>query len=75
MPASERYVMRWLLFGTQSAGDSRFVGTMFTAIGTYRQLRRDVFSFVTAAVQAHLAGQPAPVTALRDVNSYPTLCQ
>ena len=46
-------------FGTQSAGGSRFVETMLTVIETCRQQRRNAFSFVTAAVEAHLALQPA----------------
>jgi hypothetical protein len=36
------------------------VETMLTVIETCRQQRRNVFSFVTAAVEAHLAHQPAP---------------
>jgi hypothetical protein len=33
---------------------------MLTVIETCRQQRRNVFAFVTAAVEAHLARQPAP---------------
>ena len=63
--ASERalrhaVIWRKLSFGTQSAGGSRFVETMLTAIETCRQQRRNVFDFVTAAVQAHFAHQSAP---------------
>ncbi len=63
--ASERslrhaVIWRKLSFGTQSAGGSRFVETMLTVIETCRQQRRNVFAFVTAAVEAHLARQPAP---------------
>jgi transposase len=63
--ASERalrhaVIWRKLSFGTQSAAGSRFVETMLTVIETCRQQRRNVFAFVTAAVQARLAGQPAP---------------
>jgi hypothetical protein len=47
-----------LLRGTQSG--SRFVETMLTVIETCRQQGRNVFSFLTAAVEAHLAHQPAP---------------
>ncbi len=59
---SLRHAVIWrkLSFGTQSAGGSRFVETMLTAIETCRQQRRNVFAFVTAAVEAHLARQPAP---------------
>jgi len=63
--ASERslrhaVIWRKLSFGTQSAGGSRFVETMLTVIETCRQQRRNAFAFVSAAVEAHLAGQPAP---------------
>jgi hypothetical protein len=59
---SLRHAVIWrkLSFGTQSANGSRFVETMLTVIETCRQQRRNAFSFLTAAVQAHLAHQPAP---------------
>ena len=53
-------IWRKLSFGTQSAAGSRFVETMLTVIETCRQQRRNVFTFVTAAVEAHLVHQPAP---------------
>jgi len=53
-------IWRKLSFGTRSAGGSRFVETMLTVIETCRQQSRDVFGYVTAAVQAHFAGQPTP---------------
>jgi len=53
-------IWRKLCFGTQSAGGSRFVETMLTAIETCRQQRRNTFDYLTAAVKAHLTGQPAP---------------
>jgi len=63
--ASERalrhsVIWRKLSFGVQSAGGSRFVETMLTVIETCRQQGRHLLSFVTAAVQSHLAHQPAP---------------
>jgi transposase len=63
--ASERslrhaVIWRKLSFGTQSAAGSRFVETMLTAIETCRQQDRHAFAFVTSAVEAHLAHQPAP---------------
>ena len=63
--ASERalrhaVIWRKLSFGTQSVGGSRFVETMLTAIETCRQQSRNVFTYVTASVQAHLAGQLTP---------------
>jgi transposase len=59
---SLRHAVIWrkLCFGTQSAKGSRFVETMLTVIETCRQQRRNVFAFVTRAVEAHLAHQPAP---------------
>ena len=53
-------IWRKLSFGTQSAGGSRFVETMLTVIETCRQQHRNAFEYLTAAVQAHLAGEPAP---------------
>lgn len=53
-------IWRKLSFGTQSAGGSRFVETMLTVIETSRQQRRSAFEYLTAALEAHLAGQPAP---------------
>jgi transposase len=53
-------IWRKLSFGTQSASGSRFVETMLTVIETCRQQRRNMFSFLTAAVEAHLAHQSTP---------------
>jgi transposase len=53
-------IWRKLSFGTQSANGSRFVETMLTVIETCRQQRRNAFTYLTAALQAHLAGQPTP---------------
>ena len=63
--ASERalrhaVIWRKLSFGTQSVGGSRFVETMLTVIETCRQQSRNVFAYVTAAVQAHCAEQMTP---------------
>jgi transposase len=63
--ASERalrhaVIWRKLSFGTQSAGGSRFVGTLLTVIETCRPQSRDVFAYVTTAVEAHFADQPPP---------------
>ncbi len=57
-----QYAVIWrkLSFGTRSAGGSRFVETKLTAIQTCRQQSRNVFAYVTAAVQAHFAPQPMP---------------
>ena len=53
-------IWRKLSFGTQSAQGSRFVETMLTVIETCRQQRRNTFEYLTAAVEAHLAGTPTP---------------
>jgi transposase len=53
-------IWRKLSFGTQSAAGSRFVETILTVVETCRQQSRSVFAFVTEAVQAHIAHQPAP---------------
>ena len=59
---SLRFGATWrkLSFGTQSTTGRRFMETMLTVIKTCRQQRRNVFAFVTAAVEAHRAHQPAP---------------
>lgn len=64
--ASERslrhaVIWRKLSFGTQSERGSRFVETMLSVIETCRQQKRNVFAFVTAAVEAHFARRPAPL--------------
>jgi transposase len=59
---SLRHAVIWrkLSFGTQSASGSRFVETLLTVVETCRQQHRNVFAFLTHAVEAHLAHQPAP---------------
>lgn len=63
--ASERalrqaVIWRKLSFGTQSASGSRFVETMLTVVETCRQQNRRVFAHLVTAIEAHLAGRPAP---------------
>ena len=63
--ASERalrhaVIWRKLSFGTQSAAGSRFVETMLSIIETCRQQNRNVFTFVTEAIQAHFNAKPTP---------------
>jgi len=53
-------IWRKLSFGTQSTAGSRFVETMLTVVETCRQQHRNAFSFLTAAIEAHLAHQPPP---------------
>lgn len=63
--ASERalrpaVIWRKLSFGTQSAAGSRFVETILTVVETCHRQSRNSFEFLTAALQAHFAGQPSP---------------
>jgi transposase len=53
-------IWRKLSFGTQSASGSRFVERMLTVIETCRRQKRNVYAWLTDAVEAHIAGQPAP---------------
>lgn len=63
--ASERalrhaVIWRKLSFGTQSAHGSCFVATILTVVETSRQQSRNVFDYLTSAMQAHFAHQSAP---------------
>jgi transposase len=63
--ASERalrpaVIWRKLSFGTQSAKGSRFVETILTVVETCQTQSRNSFEYLTAAIQAHFAHQPAP---------------
>ncbi len=63
--ASERslrhaVIWRKLSFGTQSASGSRFVETLLSVIETCRKQDRNVFVFVTEAIQSHFKTTPAP---------------
>jgi transposase len=53
-------IWRKLSFGTQSASGSRFVERLLTVIETCRRQSRNVFSWLTAAVQAHIQQLPTP---------------
>jgi transposase len=53
-------IWRKLSFGTQSAAGSRFVERMLTTIETCRLQERNVFKYLTTAVEAHLAKRTAP---------------
>jgi transposase len=53
-------IWRKLSFGTQSARGSRFVETILTVVETCHRQSRNSFEYLTAAVQAHFAGQPTP---------------
>lgn len=53
-------IWRKLSFGTQSAAGSRFVETLLSVITTCRQQDRDVFAYLTAALNAHFHSQSAP---------------
>ena len=53
-------IWRKLSFGTQSASGSRFVERMLTVIETCRRQKRNVYSWLTEAVQADFNQQPIP---------------
>jgi transposase len=53
-------IWRKLSFGTQSAKGSRFVETILSVVETCHRQSRNSFRYLTAAIQAHFAGQPAP---------------
>jgi transposase len=53
-------IWRKLSFGTQSAHGSRFVATILTVAETCRQQSRNVFEYLTTAMQAHFQHQSAP---------------
>ena len=47
-------------FGTQSPQGSCFVEAMMTVVATLKQQHRNVLTYVTAACEAALCGEPAP---------------
>ena len=53
-------IWRKLSFGTQSDSGSRCVETLLSVIETCRQQNRNVFVFVTQAVQFYFDRNPAP---------------
>jgi transposase len=53
-------IWRKLSFGTQSAQGSRFVETILTIVETCHRQSRNSFEYLTAAMEAHFANQPAP---------------
>jgi transposase len=53
-------IWRKLSFGTQSAKGSRFVEAILTVVETCRIQSRSPFAYLTSAIAAHFASQPAP---------------
>jgi transposase len=53
-------IWRKLSFGTQSPKGSRFVETILTVVETCHRQSRNSFQYLTAVMQTHFAGQPAP---------------
>ena len=53
-------IWRKLSFGTQSAKGSRFVETILTVVETCHKQSRNSFQYLSAATQAHFAGQQPP---------------
>jgi transposase len=60
---SLRHAVIWrkLSFGTQSRAGSQFVERLLTVIETSRRQSRNTFAWLTTAIEAHLAGQSAPL--------------
>jgi hypothetical protein len=59
-PPRHAVIWRKLSFGTHSAAGTRFGERLQTVVETGRRQGRDVFSWLTEAIRAHLAGHPAP---------------
>jgi hypothetical protein len=62
---AERTIRPYMLwrkasFGTQSERGNLFVERMLTVSATCRQQNRNVLQYVTAAICAHLRGEPIP---------------
>jgi transposase len=57
-----RHAVQWrkTSSGTDSAGGSRFVENILTAVTTCRQQERNVLAYLTACCQARYAGTPSP---------------
>lgn len=57
-----RYAVIWrkLSYGCHSEAGARFVERLLTVCGSLQLQRRDVFGYLTAAVDAHFHSQPAP---------------
>jgi transposase len=53
-------IWRKLSFGTQSRAGSQFVERLLSVLETCRRQSRDVFSWLTAAVETHHHNQPPP---------------
>ena len=53
-------IWRKLSFGTQEHHGSQFVATILTVVETCRQQSRNVFEYLTTAMDAHFARRPAP---------------
>ena len=54
---------RKISFGTQSEEGSRFVESMMTVVATLKQQQRNVLAYLTAAHEAALRGEAAPLLA------------
>jgi hypothetical protein len=48
----------------------RFVETILTVVETCHRQSRNIFDYLTTAIQANVADQPCPFTARRGVNGY-----
>ena len=57
-----RYAVIWrkLSYGCDSEAGARFVERILSVSASLQLQRRDVFAYLTAAIDAHFRGQPAP---------------
>jgi len=58
-------IWRKISFGNHSEGGCRFVERVLTTVETLRLQKRQVLAYLTEAIIAHRAGQPAPSLLLR----------
>lgn len=61
-------IWRKLSFGMQSAAGSQFVETILAVTETYRRQSLSNFGLLTATLEAHFVGQPAPLPVGQGVN-------
>jgi transposase len=57
-----RYAVIWrkLSYGTDSEAGARFVERILTVTASLQLQQRDVFGYLTTAIDAHFHGQAAP---------------
>lgn len=68
-------ISKKLTFGTQSDRGSRFIERIFTVVNSCKQQGRDVFAFVTEAIQKYFLNEKAPSLAYVLMRVFIKLCQ